>query len=170
MSEAIDQRELRNCLGRFATGVTVVTYRGEDGGRYGITMNSFTSVSLNPPLILVAIDRRTKAYGKLPGRPFAVNILSSDQEDLAYHFAGKPREGLDIPWVEGALAPRLGGVLATIVCTPWQTYDGGDHVLYLGEVQEFQYRDGDPLVFYRGKMTSLSLDESSSASAFPSKR
>lgn len=150
-----DQRELRNCLGRFATGVTVVTYRGEDGERYGFTVNSFTSVSLDPPLVLVSIDRRAKAFRQLVGRPFTVNILAADQAALAWQFAGKPQDGLDVPWEEGESSPRLRGTLGHLVCTPWQTYDGGDHVLYLGEVQAFQYRDGEPLIFYSGKMTAL---------------
>lgn len=143
----MDSRELRSCFGRFATGVTVVTYSAE-GERYGITVNSFTSVSLDPPLLLVSIDRRAKACGKLEGKPFAVNILAADQRDLAMHFAGRTHDGLDVKWEEGEVASRLGGVLAWIECLPWKSYDGGDHVLYLGEIKNFHYRDGDPLIFY----------------------
>ncbi|HEY8343101.1 MAG TPA: flavin reductase family protein [Calditerricola sp.] len=150
----MDTRQLRNCFGRFATGVTVVTYPAE-GERYGITVNAFTSVSLDPPLLLVSIDRRAKACGKLEGRPFTVNILAADQQDVALHFAGRPQEGLALQWEEGELAPRLGGVLAWIECAPWRAYDGGDHVLYLGEIRNFAYRDGEPLLFYSGKFARL---------------
>ncbi|GAX91268.1 flavin reductase family protein [Effusibacillus lacus] len=152
----MDKRELRYCFGRFATGVTVVTYAAE-GERYGITVNSFTSVSLDPPLLLVSIDRQAKACNKLEGKPFVVNILSVGQEDLAMHFAGRPKEGVDIKWQDGEDSPRLDNILAWFECKPWQTYDGGDHVLYLGEIQNFHYRDGQPLVFYTGKFTSLPL-------------
>lgn len=150
----MDTRELRNCFGRFATGVTVVTYTA-DGERYGLTVNSFTSVSLEPPLLLVSIDRRAKAYVNLKGKPFVVNILSAEQIDIAWHFAGRTKEGLEIAWREGKQAPRLDGVLGWLECTPWQTYDGGDHMLFLGEIKDFDYRDGEPLIFYTGKMTSL---------------
>ncbi|MDI3327513.1 MAG: flavin reductase family protein [Alicyclobacillaceae bacterium] len=150
----MDSRELRYCFGRFATGVTVVTYAAA-GERYGITVNSFTSVSLDPPLLLVSIDRRAKACSKLEGTPFAVNILAADQQELALHFAGRPQEGLVVEWEEGEVAPRLGGVLAWIECRPWRAYDGGDHVLYLGEIEDFHYREGQPLIFYTGKFTSL---------------
>lgn len=150
----MDTRELRNCFGRFATGVTVVTYAAHDD-RYGLTVNSFTSISLDPPLLLISIDRKAKACSNLEGRSFAVNILSAEQSDIAWHFAGRKKEGLNIAWKEGKHAPRLDGVLAWLECTPWQTYDGGDHVLFLGEIQDFYYRDGQPLIFYTGKMTSL---------------
>jgi Conserved protein/domain typically associated with flavoprotein oxygenases, DIM6/NTAB family len=150
----MDTRALRSCFGRFATGVTVVTYT-VGGERYGITVNAFTSVSLDPPLLLVSIDRRAKACSKLEGTPFAVNILSAEQQDVALHFAGRPQEALVLQWEEGEVAPRLGGVLAWIECVPWRAYDGGDHVLYLGEIKNFHYRDGQPLIFYTGTFTHL---------------
>ena len=151
----MNARELRNCFGRFATGVTVVTYAVE-GERYGITVNAFTSVSLDPPLLLISIDRRAKTCSKLEGKPFTVNILTAEQKDVALHFAGRPQDGLVLQWEEGEVAPRLGGVLAWIECEPWRAYDGGDHVLFLGEIKNFHYRDGQPLVFYTGTFTRLS--------------
>jgi len=127
-----------------------------DGERvHGITVNSFTSVSLEPPLVLVSIARSARACELLAGRPFAVNILRAHQRDLALHFAGKPQEGLGIPWEAGRLAPRLAGCLAYLECSPWQAYDGGDHVLYLGRVEEFSYGDGEPLVFFAGVLGPL---------------
>lgn len=150
----MDTRELRNCFGRFATGVTVVTCR-TDTGNHGITVNSFTSVSLDPPLVLVSIDNRARARTYLEGQPFTVNILTADQKDLALHFAGRPQENLTVPWEEGNLGPRLGGVLAWIECSPWQAYAGGDHVLYLGKVEDFWYGSEDALLFYCGRFHSL---------------
>lgn len=154
---AIDPRELRRCLGHFATGVTVITCHGEDGAPHGATVNAFTAVSLDPPLVLVSLDRRSKLCGLLASRPFTVNVLEAAQKDLALHFAGRPNQ--DVVWEPAADgAPGLAGALAHISCTPWQHHDGGDHVLHLGEVQQFRIHDGDPLLFHTGKFHHLGDD------------
>lgn len=142
----------RGSLGRFATGVAIVTFDGATK-RYGITVNSFTSVSMEPPLVLVSIARSTKAHDELANRPFTVNILGAEQRQLAMHFAGWP--GPEPVWVEGATAPRLSGVLAYFECMPWAAYDGGDHTLYLGEVADFNYRSGDALAFANSSFTTI---------------
>ncbi|WP_422933549.1 flavin reductase family protein [Sinomonas sp. P47F7] len=142
----------RGSLGRFATGVAIVTFDGVSK-RHGITVNSFTSVSLEPPLVLVSIARNTRAHDELAGRPFTVNILGAEQQALALHFAGRP--GVEPEWVEGPVAPRLSRVLAYFECTPWAAYDGGDHTLYLGEVVDFNYRSGDALAFASGRFTTI---------------
>lgn len=142
----------RGSLGRFATGVAIVTFDGATK-RHGITVNSFTSVSMEPPLVLVSIARSTKAHDELAGRPFTVNILGAEQRALAMHFAGRP--GQDPVWVEGNPAPRLANVLAWFSCSPWAAYDGGDHTLYLGQVQDFNYRKGDALAFANSTFTTL---------------
>jgi flavin reductase (DIM6/NTAB) family NADH-FMN oxidoreductase RutF len=143
----------RGSLGRFATGVAVVTFDGATG-RHGITVNSFTSVSLEPPLVLVAIARTARAHDQLADRPFAVNILGAEQESLALRFAGRPG-GAEPAWIEGGLAPRLARPLAYFECTPWAAYAGGDHTLYVGEVVDFGYRSGDALAFQGGRFTAL---------------
>lgn len=145
-------QHFRGSLGRFATGVAIVTFDGVSK-RHGITVNSFTSVSMEPPLVLVSIARTTKAHDELAGRPFTVNILGAEQQSLALHFAGKP--GREPQWVEGNVAPRLAGVLAFFECTPWAAYDGGDHTLYLGEVVAFDYRNGDALAFANSRFTTI---------------
>lgn len=146
---------LRGCLGRFATGVAVVSFAVPDGGRRGVTVNSFTSVSMDPPLILVALQRRVPSHDLLRGRSFTVNVLGAEQRELAVHFAGKPRPSLQPAWVEGEHALRLAGSLCYFECTPWAEYDGGDHTLFLGEVQHFDYRDGDALGFVNGRFTQI---------------
>ncbi|SFE89793.1 flavin reductase family protein [Alteribacillus iranensis] len=146
----MDTRELRNCLGKFATGVTVVTWFGDEGERNGVTVNAFTSVSLDPPLILVSIDRKAKACQGLKGRQFVVNILSGDQEKVAWQFAGRQQPDLDIQWEDSNIGPKLAGALATFECSPWQEYDGGDHVLYVGKVEYFSSKDKEGLVFFKG--------------------
>lgn len=155
---AIDPRELRRCLGHFATGVTVVTCRGRDSAPHGATVNAFTAVSLEPPLVLVSLDRRSKVCALVESRPFTVNVLRSTQKYLALHFAGRPNQ--DVAWApeSDCGAPRLDGVLAHISCTPWRHYNGGDHVLYLGEVQQFRIYAGAPLLFHTGKFHHLGGD------------
>ena len=142
----------RGSLGRFATGVAIVTFDGVTTRR-GITVNSFTSVSMDPPLVLVSIARTARAHDELAGRPFSVNILGAEQRHLALHFAGRP--GPEPLWVEGKSAPRLSNVLAYFECGPWAAYDGGDHTLYIGEVTDFNYRNGDALAFANGAFTTI---------------
>jgi len=144
---------LRCCLGRFGTGVCVVTVAGEDGP-HGLTVNSFTAVSMEPPVVLVSIARRARGHDLLAGRPFAVNVLGAEQERVARHFAGDRQPGC-VEWEDGQVAPVLAGALATLECLPWRDYDGGDHTLYLGEVVEFRYRDGDALGYYASRFTTL---------------
>lgn len=151
----VDARELRNCLGRFATGVTVVTCHGHEGTAHGMTVNAFTSVSLDPPLVLVSIDRRTQGHQFLQSAPFTINILHEGQRDVALHFAGRPQANLNLAWEEGKLAPRLVDCLAYLECEPWQAYDGGDHVLFLGRVHDLSDQQHDPLLFYTGKFHAL---------------
>jgi flavin reductase len=146
------EQHFRGSLGRFATGVAVVTF-DTDQGRHGITVNSFTSVSLEPPLVLVSIARTTRSHDELAGRPFTVNVLGAEQRALASNFAGKPTG--EPRWIEGTVAPRLAGVLSYFECTPWAAYDGGDHTLYLGEVVSFDYRAGDALGFVNGQFTTI---------------
>jgi flavin reductase (DIM6/NTAB) family NADH-FMN oxidoreductase RutF len=146
-----ESRELRDCLGHFTTGVTVVTCLA-DGEPHGATVNSFTAVSLDPPLVLVALARHTRACRYLDGAPFTVNVLRRRQDDLARHFAGRPC-AVPVEWVPGT--ERLAAALAYLTCLPWRSYDGGDHRLFLGEVTGFEHHDGDPLVFYRGAFRPL---------------
>jgi flavin reductase (DIM6/NTAB) family NADH-FMN oxidoreductase RutF len=154
---SMDQRELRNCFGKFATGVTVVTWHTDEGERRGITVNSFTSVSLDPPLVLVSIDRKAKACQTLKNRSFVINILSEQQEDIAWQFDGRPQQDLNLQWEDNEIGPKIKGALAHIECLPWAEYDGGDHVLYLGEVKDFYYQDGEGLIFYQGKFLTTKL-------------
>jgi flavin reductase (DIM6/NTAB) family NADH-FMN oxidoreductase RutF len=154
----IDPRELRRCLGHFTTGVTVITCAGADGTPHGATVNAFTAVSLEPPLVLVSLDRRSRLCALLEAAPFTVNVLEASQKDLALHFAGRPNQ--DVIWdpESDCGAPQLAGALAHIACTPWEHHDGGDHVLYLGEVQQFRIHSGQPLLFHTGKFHHLGGD------------
>ena len=151
---------LRGCLGRFATGVAVVSFASDDGPR-GITVNSFTSVSMSPPLVLVSVARAARSHDLMRGQPFCVNVLGAEQEPLARRFAGASVSGPQIGavWRDGPLAPRLAGVLAHLECRPWRDYDGGDHTLFLGEVESFDYRDGDALGYHSSRFTSIADEQ-----------
>ena len=128
---APDPRALRRCFGRFQTGVTVVSYHVGDEIR-GATVNSFTSVSMDPPLVLVSLARSTQACAALEDVPFAINVLRSDQLDVAFQFAGRARPRLSVKWDTAASdddPPTLADAVAVFRCRPWRRYDGGDHVL-----------------------------------------
>ncbi|SDY49123.1 NADH-FMN oxidoreductase RutF, flavin reductase (DIM6/NTAB) family [Amycolatopsis xylanica] len=149
----------RGSLGRFATGVAVVTFDAttENGSvkRHGLTVNSFTAVSMDPPLVLVSIQRTVKSHDFLQDCAFSVNILGAEQQALAMNFAGQPTpEGAPV-WQEGEHAPRLAGVLSWFECTPWAAYDGGDHTLFVGRVAAYDYRTGDALGFVNGQFTTI---------------
>ncbi|SDH15330.1 NADH-FMN oxidoreductase RutF, flavin reductase (DIM6/NTAB) family [Alteribacillus persepolensis] len=150
----MDPKDFRHCMGRFATGVTVVTSEA-DNRTHGFTVNSFTSVSLDPMLILVSVDRSTTALDVLKDNRFIVNVLKEDQKETALHFAGKTQDPLPFTWEEGKRGCRIKDALAHIECEPWAAYDGGDHVLYLGEVKDFQYQSGNPLLYFCGSFSHV---------------
>jgi flavin reductase (DIM6/NTAB) family NADH-FMN oxidoreductase RutF len=154
----IDKMELRRVMGHFATGVTIITTRSKDGKFYGLTANAFTSVSLDPPLLLVCVDKKAESYPYFEeSKIFTVNVLSADQEALSRRFAvsGGPKfEG--VAYRTGANgAPILEGAVAFIECKLVEGYPGGDHTVYLGEVQEAETSDHKPLLFFRGGYRSL---------------
>lgn len=155
MGRVMDDRAFRDCLGRFATGVTVVTC-DVDGEPHGATVNAFTAVSLDPPLVLASLARQAKACRHLSGRPFTVNVLRADQAEIALRFAGRSTEGT-VRWErpEPGLPPRLSGCLASIACRPWAEHEAGDHGLFLGEVVRIEHSEDEPLIFFRGAFREL---------------
>ncbi len=150
----MEPRAIRNAFGKFATGVTVVTCAKHDGVPHGATVNAFTAVSLEPALCQVTLTRQSKACAYLEGAPFAVNVLSAGQVDVAWHFAGRPADPAP-EWAQGSTSPVLLGNAATISCRPWRTYDGGDHLIVIGEVTDIDVSDRDPLLFFGGKFREL---------------
>lgn len=161
----VDPRAFRQALGQFATGVAVITAEGVDGSPIGMTMSSFNSVSVDPPLVLFSIDRRAFSLKAMTeARGYAVNILGRDQEHLSNKFA----RALDDKWaaVEHTLghmaAPLIAGALAHFECAPYAQYDGGDHVIFVGRVVRFSaYPVNEPLIFFRGAYRSLETRERS---------
>lgn len=157
---AVDQRSFRAALSQFATGVAVITARGPSEDAIGMTMSSFNSVSLDPPLILFSVDRRALSLpAMMAATGYAVNILSRRQEILAEQFA---RSNGD-KWAEvehslgHAQAPLLHGALAHFECAPYACHDGGDHLIFIGRVLRFVWTsDEEPLVFFRGRYHGVS--------------
>jgi flavin reductase (DIM6/NTAB) family NADH-FMN oxidoreductase RutF len=147
----IASEEFRRACGRFATGVIVATVLDARGRPHGLTVNSFTSVSLAPPMVLVCLGRNVSVMDAFrAAEVFAINVLAVGQRELADRFA---RKGLDrfanIPWQRGKTgAPLLEGVLATLECAVCQRMPGGDHEILLGEVLHTRVTNGSPLVFY----------------------
>ena len=163
-----DSRQLRNALGRFPTGVTVITTRAPNGRREGLTANSFSALSLDPPLVLWSIVSRS---GSLPGflasGHFAINVLAADQWGLSHRFA-TPHEdrfaGLEVAEGLGG-SPLLAGALASFECQTERTLEGGDHLLFVGRVRRIRYADGEPLIFNGGRYcTALPLRTGSAES------
>lgn len=156
MTEAgFDSRAFRNALGRFGTGVTVVTAT-VNGGVHGMTANAFTSVSLEPPLVLVAVAKQARmhAYMAQQGR-FGVSVLGQEQLAYAWNFAGRPQEGLKPAFTWRGEVPLVTNALAQFVCKVETSYPGGDHTIFLGRVEDLWSRDGSPLTFYRGRFFGL---------------
>ena len=147
---SLDPRQFRNALGRFASGVTVVTAQYENQV-HGMTANAFVSVSLDPPLVLVSLDNRSYMHRILPsvGR-YGVSVLTEDQQQLSNHFAGRTVPGLHVRFTAWNNTPLLEGAVAYFVARVVDAHPAGDHTLYIGRVEHFEARDDKPLLFYAG--------------------
>jgi len=151
----MDDRAFRNAMGKFATGVTVITTLLEDEA-HGMTANAFMSVSLNPRLVLISIGEKAKMLDKInESGKFAVNILSDDQKDLSMHFAGqiKEKRQIEFDWINEL--PVIKNALTNIVCKVHSKQIVGDHTLFIGEVTDIVTCEGAPLAFYEGKYSKV---------------
>lgn len=151
---AVDGSTFRKALGAFASGVTVVTGRAADGEPVGLTVSAFSSLSLDPPLILVCLDKATRSAEALTGGPFAVNILAEDQQAVSNHFASRKDKRFDgVEWQAGEVhgSPLLSGSLAHLQCAPHEVLEGGDHLIVVGRVEAVDVsEEGKPLTYFRG--------------------
>ncbi len=146
--------EFRQTLGRFASGVTIIT-AAHAGEQRGMTANAFVSVSLSPPLILVSVDKQASMHAVLEEvTRFGVSVLSVSQRHLSDHFAGRPQE-VTVPWFDHQGLPLIAGAVAQLVCRKNSSVDAGDHTLFVGEVEYSRYTDDDPLVYFRGEYHEL---------------
>src|SRR5690348_7153986 len=155
---SFDPTELRRVMGCFATGVTIITTRDEQGRPYGLTANAVTSLSLDPPLLLICVDRKAETFPHFfDSKIFVLNILADDQEAISRRFATTGGEKFaGVACHVGRLGtPILEGTLGHIECRIIETPEGGDHVIHVGEVQRAEAREGRPLLFFRGKYRHL---------------
>jgi 4-hydroxyphenylacetate 3-hydroxylase, reductase component len=152
---AFDTRAFRNALGCFPTGVTLVTARGAESDPMGITVNSFTSVSLDPPLILCCLHRLSRRFETfINADAFTVSVLDAIHEAVSSRLAKPGEHRLEgIPLIATKTgAPALADALAVFECQRHAVYDGGDHAVLVGRVEDFRFRYiGSPLVFFRGR-------------------
>lgn len=153
----IDASAFRSLMGRFATGVTVITAQDSNGVQNGMTVSAFCSLSLDPPLVLMCIDRSASMFDLLTTCDrFTVNILASDQEEIARRFATTETtkfEGIGFSLVEQDAV--LDGVLAHAQCSRINSVEAGDHTIVIGEVGSATVNEGQPLLYFRGGYSSL---------------
>ncbi|SEQ30848.1 3-hydroxy-9,10-secoandrosta-1,3,5(10)-triene-9,17-dione monooxygenase reductase component [Solimonas aquatica] len=149
-----DAQEFRKALGAFATGVTIITTSGADGAPVGLTANSFNSVSLDPPMVLWSLANSAASLGTFRRAEYwAVHVLASDQEELSARFARRGIDkfaGLEYDAGRGGI-PLLRGCMARFVCRTASQYEGGDHLIFVGEVLDFDRSEAAPLVFHAGR-------------------
>lgn len=155
---AIEPQELRRVMGHFATGVTVITTIDKEGLPNGLTANAFMSLSLNPPLVLISVDKGATCYGCFEQQNgFTVNFLSEDQEDISRRFATKGADKFaDLKWHTGGNgAAIIDGAIGYVECRITQCHDGGDHTIVVGEIVNAGAAGERPLLFFKGKYQRL---------------
>jgi flavin reductase (DIM6/NTAB) family NADH-FMN oxidoreductase RutF len=159
----VTQSEFRDAWGRFATGVTIITSAEPDGGTHGMTANGVLSVSLDPPLALVCVDksRNTHRYISDDGW-FGISIVREDQADIAMYYVrdAADRTGdVEVPLEQRDEGPPvIAGALAAMSCKVVAAHDAGDHTIFVGEAVQLTTNDGDPLLYYTGKFGRIELD------------
>ena len=158
---ALTPTEFRSALRSFATGVTVVTTRDREGHPSGLTASAFTSVSLDPPLVLICVDHAATAHPDLRERGwFAVNILRRDQETLSRRFAVSGGDKFrDVAWHDSRTGlPLLDGALATLECRIVEAHEAGDHTIFIAQVETASIPGGRPLVYFHGSYHGVTAD------------
>jgi flavin reductase (DIM6/NTAB) family NADH-FMN oxidoreductase RutF len=159
-AKVMDDRQFRNAMGKFATGVTVIT-TDIDGKAHGMTANAFMSVSLAPKLVVISIAEKAQMLEKIKASgKFAVNILANDQQELSMIFAGQIKENKDVNFDELGGLPVLGGAVVQVACEVANVHVEGDHTLFIGRVTDIQLEEKEPLLFFSGKYRSLVQNES----------
>jgi len=156
-----DSNTFRRTLGMFATGITVITARASDGNLIGLTVNSFNSVSLTPPMVVWSLANTSTARAELEASPYyAINVLAADQENLSNLFASKAADRFaKVAWKPGlGGAPLLVGCSAVFEVRNALRHPGGDHVIFVGEVERCDRTERAPLIFFNGKYHQLALN------------
>ncbi|MEL0082346.1 MAG: flavin reductase family protein [Gammaproteobacteria bacterium] len=158
----MDSKQLRNLFGQFATGVTVIGTHNGQGDNFGLTVNSFSSVSLDPPLVMFCIIRDSNSLEPIQqSECFSVSILAADQENISNTMAkkGGSEKFADITTFTAETgAPIISGNIGWLDCKLWKLHDGGDHLIVVGEVVAGEPGDGEPLLFAGGRYARLASD------------
>ncbi len=155
---AITKEEFRSALGRFASGVSVVTTKDNSGKLFGITVSAFCSVSLEPPLILVCIEKRTGSHHAFEqSKVFVVNILHEGQQQTSNHFASHLEDKFSgVEYSSGIEnLPVLTDALVNLECSLHNTYEGGDHTIYVGKIERATIKDTNPLIYWHGNYQEI---------------
>lgn len=155
---SFDQKAFRNSLGNFATGVAIITVNCKNKGDLGLTVNSFSSVSLDPPLILWSINRNSDLFDTfIETKVFTVNILNEEQQELSNQFSRKEEHSLEnYHWARGKNGCKIvPDSLVSFDCDTFEKLDGGDHIIFVGKVTDFETRSGKPLLFSQGKYRKI---------------
>ncbi|RSL33119.1 flavin reductase [Salibacterium salarium] len=151
----MDDRLFKTAMGKFATGVTVITTE-VDGEVHGMTANAFMSVSIDPKLVLISIADKARMLDLIKqSGTFAVNILTEEQQEMSMIFAGQIKENRDIEFERFEGMPIIEDSLVSLACNVYDTHVAGDHTLFVGEVQNLQLQDSDPLAIYQGKYKQI---------------
>ncbi|MCQ6279063.1 flavin reductase family protein [Bacillus sp. EB600] len=151
----MEDRQFRNAMGKFATGVTVILTDVEDGV-HGMTANAFMSVSLSPKLVTISIGENARILEKIKqSKTFSVNILAADQQEMSMIFAGQQKDNAEVVFDRLDGKPVLPGAIAQIACEVAAEHVEGDHTLFIGKVTDVHLEDSEPLIFYSGKYRSL---------------
>ncbi|MDB5868491.1 MAG: hypothetical protein JWP96_823 [Polaromonas sp.] len=158
-ADEVDPLLLRRAFGSFATGVTIITTTDADGQPVGLTANSFTSVSLDPPLVLFCLDRNSSNLERFQRScVFGINVLSSDQKELSSRFVKRGEDRFNgVSWeLRDSGVPVIEGAAATFECDSHTTFDGGDHLVFIGRVRRFGFdAERDPLLYFQGRYREI---------------
>ncbi|HEY4601672.1 MAG TPA: flavin reductase family protein [Cerasibacillus sp.] len=156
----MDDRTFRDTMGKFATGITVVTIKDDTGTISGMTVNAFMSVSLHPKLIAVSIGENASLFNQfVKSKQIGISVLSENQKDYSMIFSRQKEEDRDIPYTDLAGAPVIKDALATISCKITDSFKAGDHTIFIAEVIDLDRREGHPLLYFGGSYRTVKKDD-----------
>lgn len=156
----MEDRIFRDAMGKFATGITIVSMNDEDGNNIGMTVNAFMSVSLNPKLIAVSIDEKASMYDRLKEtKQFGVSVLKEEQQDISMIFAKQKEKDREIEFIDQNGVPVIKDALATLSCETEKQAIAGDHLIIIARVTDIGQQDGDPILYFGGNYRTINPND-----------